>query len=135
MKRDEVAAFCLDTIEKLFTAQLSAEFKTPHDAFSSIITNKLAAGYVFGFHESFLQRFRLLDPNNPNEGLALMESSYQKTFGDSSGYALFSMSKSFQSDADFHKGRLNGYEELIGFMESKIPPLGLGRILILGMKE
>jgi|ERR1039458_7021062 hypothetical protein len=134
--RKEVADFCLETIEQLFAAQLNPGYKSPHDAFSSIITNKLAAGYVFGFHESFLQRFDLLDPNNPHEGLSLIETSYQKLFGDFfGGGALFNMTKSFQDDPDFHKGRINGYNELIRFMESKIPPLGLGRILILGLKE
>jgi hypothetical protein len=45
------------------------------------------------------------------------------------------VTKSFQDDPDFHKGRINGLDELIRFMESKVPPLGLGRILILGLKE
>jgi hypothetical protein len=136
MPRKEVVEFCLETIEKHFTAQLSAEYKSPHDAFSSIITNKLAAGYIFGFHESFLQRFGLLDSNNPDEGLNLIQTSYQKLFRDFfGGGALFNMTKSFQDDPDFHKGRINGYNELVSFMESKIPPLGLGRNLILGLKE
>lgn len=133
--REEVASFFLDTSEKLFAAQLSPGYESPHDAFSSIITNKLAAGYVFGFQESFLQRFRLLDPNNPGEGLALLETSYQKIFGDFGGGALFNMAKHSQADPDFHKGRINGYDELIRFMESKVPPLGLGRILLLGLPE
>ncbi len=64
-----------------------------------------------------------------------MEASYKKLFGDYGGFALFNMTTTFKNNPDFHEGRLNGGNELVEFMDLKTPPLGLGRILILGLKE
>jgi hypothetical protein len=112
---EKIGAF-ISINEKLFTVQLSPKFQSPHDAFSSIITNKKAAGYVFGFHDAFAHWSGLMDRNNSAPGLDLIETSYKKLFGDWGGTALFNMSMSFQEDADFHKGRLIGGNELAEFM-------------------
>lgn len=90
---------------------------------------------MFGFHEAFAQSSGLLDVNNPALGLNLIETSYKRLFGDWGGTALFNMSKYLQKDADFHKGRMIGGNELVKFMDGKTQPLGLGRILILGLDE
>jgi hypothetical protein len=75
----------------------------------------------------------LMDASNPAPGLDLIEASYKRLFGEWGGHALFNMSISFQEDPDFYKGRLIGGNELAEFMDRKTPPLGLGRILILGL--
>ena len=51
-------------IEALLTAQLALEYERARDAFPVLMTNKLAAGYVFGFHDSCLLTFGRLDPND-----------------------------------------------------------------------
>jgi hypothetical protein len=60
--------------------------------------------------------------------------SHKKLFDEWAGTALFNMSFHFErKDEDFHMGRLSGGEESIEFMHLKTPPLGLGRILLVGM--
>lgn len=133
--REEVAAFFLLTAKKLLALQLSTHHEDPKEAFSSIISNKVAAGYIFGFQDAFLDRFQLLDARNPDAGLALLRDSYQNIFGNQPGFALFESSMNFQRDPDFQKGRQHGGNELIEYMECGTPPLGLGRILFLGLDE
>jgi hypothetical protein len=128
----QVSSF-LSLNQKLFEVQLKPKFQSPSDAFSSIITNKRAAGYLFGFHDAFAHWSGLMDASNPAPGLDLIEASYKRLFGEWGGHALFNMSISFQEDPDFYKGRLIGGNELAEFMDRKTPPLGLGRILILGL--
>jgi len=98
------------------------------------MTNKRAAGYLFGFHDSLLQRLGLYDPSNKNNSVKLMERSYKNLFGEQTGFALFSRSLHFQDDPEFVEGRMNGGNEIVQYLKEKVPPLGLGRILILGMK-
>jgi hypothetical protein len=95
------------------------------------MTNKLAAGYVFGFHDSCFQAFGRLDPNDPKANLSLVQTSYQTIFGDQAGFALFRMSIASQEDSDFQIGRQSGGEEYMEFVQEKTPPLGLQRILLL----
>jgi len=119
-------------IESLLTAQLISRFEHPKDAFSILMTNKLAAGYVFGLHDSCLTRFGRIDPSDPEVGLFLMQTSYQSIFGNQSGLALFEMSVVSQEDSEFQIGRQSGGEEYVEYTQQKTPPLGLQNILILG---
>lgn len=117
------------TVKGLIAAQLLPKFSDPKQAFSSLMTNKRAAGYVFGLHDAMLQACGLRkDLAAANK---LIEESYQSIFGSNAGYALFSRSLSNQENSEFHAGRLEGGEELTDFVDNKVPPLGLGRILIL----
>jgi hypothetical protein len=122
----------ISLLERLLTAQLMPTYKHPSDAFSVLMTNKLAAGYVFGFHDACFQTFRLVDQNNPKAGLSIIRNSYQTIFGNQPGFALFQMSIASQKDSEFDIGRRSGGEEYVEFIQQKTPPLGLGGILILG---
>jgi hypothetical protein len=122
----------ISLIEQLLTAQLMPKYKHLSDAFSVLMTNKLAAGYVFGFHDSCFQTFSRLDPNNPKADLSVIRNSYQTIFGTRPGFALFEMSIASQKDSEFQIGRQSGGEEYMEFIRQKTPPLELGRILILG---
>lgn len=124
----------LNIASGLLAVQLAPKFQRPQDAFSTLMTNKVAAGYVFGFHDSMLQRLGLVDPAHPENGATLMKASYQNIFGESAGFALLSMSMNLQSEPSFIKGRMNGGEEFVSFAENKTPPMGLGRMLILGLE-
>jgi hypothetical protein len=132
MTNQEAKKSIISLVEQLLTVQLMPKYDRPRDAFSVLMTNKLAAGYVFGFHDSCLTTFGRIDPNDPKAGLSLMRSSYQNIFGNESGLALFEMSITSQKDNEFDIGRQSGGEEYVEFTEKKGPPLGLGRILILG---
>jgi hypothetical protein len=107
------------------------EYKHPREASSVLMTNKLAAGYLFGFHDSCFQTFGRLDRNDP-ETVSVIQNSYQTIFGAWAGRALFEMSIASQKDSEFQIGRQSGGEEYMEFIQHKSPPLGLGRILILG---
>jgi hypothetical protein len=122
----------ISLIESLLTAQLILRHEHPKDILSILMTNKLAAGYVFGFHDSCLTRFGRIDPSDPKAGLALMQTSYQSIFGNQSGLALFEVSVASQEDSEFQIGRQSGGEDYVEFTQQKTPPLGLQRILILG---
>lgn len=130
----DAEAFYLDTVEKLLAIQLMPKYASPKEAFGSVMTNKRAAGYVFGFHDSLLQRLQLVDPAKTAKGAALMEESYKRTFGEQAGFALYSMSAASQENPEFQEGRMNGGNEIVEYIERKVPALGLGRILILGAK-
>ena len=119
-------------IEQLLTAQLMLKYEHPRDASSILMKNKVAAGYVFGFHDSFFQTFGRLDPNNPKADLSVIHNSYKTIFGAWAGTALFEMSIASQKDSEFQIGRESGGEEYFDFIKQKVPPLGLQRILILG---
>jgi hypothetical protein len=119
----------------LLTIQLAARFNNPPDAFPSIITNKWASGYVFGFHDAFARRLTLLSDADPAPGLDVIRRSYTNLFGEIAGHLLFNMSIHWQTDHDFKEGRMAGGIEMIEFVDSKTPPLGLGNFLILGTDD
>lgn len=122
----------ISLIEKLLTAQLMLRYECVGDAFSALMTNKLAAGYVFGFHDACFQTFGRLDQNSPTADFSIVQTSYKNLFDDARGVALFERSISLQNDADFQIGRLSGGEEYMEFVKLKTTPLGLQRILLLG---
>lgn len=123
------------TISQLVTLSLVTKYEQPKDSFGNFMTNKVAAGYLFGMHDALLQRWRLVDRDNSQAGLSLMQISYQRLFGTQAGYVLISMSIHNQSNADFIKGRMSGGVEVGEFLENRIPPMGLNRILIFGLSE
>lgn len=114
--------------EKLLSAQMFAISESLRAAFPLLMTNRQGAGYVFGFHDSILQRFRLR--NDVNAAQDLMEESYRRLFGEQAGYALFQASLQNQGDAAFARGRIEGGEDFALYATEKQPPLGLNRILL-----
>jgi hypothetical protein len=148
-KRDKAVKSSALLIGKLLSLQLVptgdrlADFEDEHafspaelrDAFSSLMTNRLAAGYVFGFYDSYLQRMTFINVRDPNAGFRLIKFIYQNHFGDQAGLTLFNESINLQDDPTFQKGRQNGGTEIAKFLELRIPPIGLGRILILGLED
>ncbi|HEU0233908.1 MAG TPA: hypothetical protein VFQ94_02120 [Gallionella sp.] len=122
-------------VNSLLSLQLAPSHPNVREAFSTIMVNKFARGYVFGFHDAMLQRFGLVDRTNPGKGLDLMEASYKYIFGDQTGHMLFTSSLYSQDEASFNKGRTSGAEDCVNFVERRIPPMGLSRILIFGLEE
>ncbi len=116
------------TVTGLIQTQLMTEYAKPADAFGELMTNKQAAGYVFGLSDAMLQACGLRgDPDSVKD---LMDECYKEVFGDFSGHALLSMSLHNQEDPDFHAGRMEGGSEMEEFINRKAPPLGLTRILV-----
>jgi len=130
---DERQSAFLSTTSNLLSLQLLPEYSDARQAFPALMTNKRAAGYVFGFHDASLQKLRLRDPNRKEHASALVEESYKHMVGQQAGHALFSASLNWQSDADFMAGRMIGGEDLLNYLDKNVPPLGLNRILILGL--
>ena len=129
--RDEIVQFVLTTIETLIAVQLSPQYETPYHAFSSIIANKIASGYVFGFHEVFVEQYRLMDINEPVPGLIVIHSSYANLFGKLAGSTLFEACRYSLKDPAFRVGRISGGYDFIEFMGREIAPLSLATILSL----
>lgn len=117
-------------IEALLKAQLFA-YEQPRDAIRDLTANKLAAGYLFGFHDMCFQIFGLLDRNDPDKGVGLIKASYHSLFGEQPGVDLLKKSIQWQNDDDFQIGRRSGGEEYADFTYRGTPPLGLQRILTL----
>jgi len=128
------AAFFLSTIGGLITVQLLPKYVRPKDSFPALMTNQRAAGYLFGFHDGLLQRLGLRDPVKKERAAALIESSYKRLFGEQAGFALYTKSVSSQDDQWFCEGRMLGGNEIVEYLDAKVPPLGLGRMLILNME-
>jgi hypothetical protein len=131
MTPDEAKA--VGTIEQLLTLQLVLRVKRLRDAFFELMTNRLAAGYVFGFTDFALQIFGLIDRNDPAAGFDIIKASYQSMFGEQAGFVLFNMSLHSQGESDFDVGRISGGEDFFEFRHHKTPPLGLNRIVCLGI--
>ncbi|MFC7301094.1 hypothetical protein [Cognatiluteimonas weifangensis] len=127
-------AFFLSTAGKLLSIQLLPKYSSAKEAFGSVMTNKRAAGYVFGFHDSLLQRLGLYNPANKDHATDLMERSYKQLFGEQAGFVLHSMSLNSQEDPEFVEGRMVGGNDLATYIDNKVPALGLNRILILGLE-
>lgn len=127
---DETIERFSSLIEDPLVLQLVPKFMSLREAFSSIMTDKKAAGYVFGFHDALAQRLGLVDATNATIGSKLIEFNYKNLFGAQAGFALFEMSVHHQKDPDFHKGRMIGRNELSEFIDKSTPPMGLNRILI-----
>lgn len=127
-KQDAQSQF-LSAAENLLSIQLVPHYEKASKAFPAIMTNKVASGYVFGFHDALLQRLGLYTPGNKQSAQELIEKSYKNIFGEQAGYTLFSMSVNSQENEQFQKGRMNGGNEVVAYLEDKTPPLGLGRII------
>lgn len=116
-------------IEVILKAQLLPKFSEIKNSFPDIMTNKVAAGYVFGAHDGLLQ---VLDMRvNLDITRDLVLKSYQRLFGKQAGFALYNMSISIESNPDFQKGRKEGGDEIFEYVEKGTMPLGLTRILFL----
>jgi hypothetical protein len=116
----------ISLINDQLTLQVVPSYKRLRDAFPVLMTNKLAAGYVFGFQDSCFQTFGLLDPKEHEAGSLLIRSSYQSIFGDEAGWALYEMSIDAQMDSEFDIGRQSGGEEFLEGIREKTPEFGLG---------
>jgi len=86
------------------------------------MTNKLAAGYVFGFQYSCFQTFGLIHPKEREASSSLIRRSYQSIFGDEAGWALYEMSIDARTDSEFEIGGQSGGEEFIEGTRKKEPP-------------
>ena len=122
-------------LSELLSLQILPKHSKLKDSFGTLMTNNLAAGYVFGFHDGFIQNTRLYNPSKPEANLELIETNYEKIFGRQAGNVLFSKSVSAQDDPDFQRGRLDGGNEIYEYLTNKTPALGLGRILSLNLNE
>src|SRR5947209_1234722 len=92
-------------VEQLLSLQLILKHTQVREAFPELMTNKLAAGYVFGFHDSCFQIFGLASPDDREPGAALLETSYMHAFGSQAGFTLLRSSLHWQKDRDFQIGR------------------------------
>ena len=129
---NEGAQSVIAIVEQLLSIQLVLEHQHFRKAFSTLMMNRVAAGYVFGFHDSCFQIFGLANSNSHAADAALFETSYKHIFGDQAGFALFQASLGWQTDREFQIGRQSGGEDFADFKRNGTPPLGLQRIITLG---
>ena len=116
-------------VEKLLSLQLISTHL--RNTFPKLMTNKVAAGYVFGFYDACFRMHGLVNPVNSKDPL-LLETSYKYIFGDQAGVVLLNSSIDWQMDREFQIGRQSGGEEYVGLKQKRTPPWGLARILGLG---
>lgn len=130
----DIEELYFSTIYGLISLQLIPKYSSPKEAISIFMTNKIASGYLLGFHDSLLQRLGLYNPGNKEYSTKLMEKSYKKLFGDQDGCTIFSLSLNLQGDTVFSNSRMNGGNDIVRYIEEKNPPFGLNRIIILHMQ-
>lgn len=131
-KENETENKALEILHTLLMLQLAPDIR---GRLPSIMGNKRAQGYLFGFHDALLRNFGLLDISNPTNGLRIIKKHYTSMFGENAGQALFSKALRLQTDDEFSSGRNVGGEDFTAYLDLKRPPLALNRILILGLKE
>jgi hypothetical protein len=122
----------IEIIEKLLSLQLGQQGKSNRETFSTLATNRLAAGYVFGFQDAAFQIFNLIKPDDDAGGMALLIKSYNRIFGQLDGFMLLKFALDWQREREFAIGRQSGAEEVAEFKSKGTPTLGLQRILALG---
>jgi hypothetical protein len=115
--------------------QLSFRYKQPHEAFHALVTNKKAAGYLFGYHDAMAQRVLRITAETRALGAQFIERSYGNIFGVENGVDLLNQSLNLQENSEFIEGRHMGGSEYVAFAERKVPPLGLSTILAEGHTE
>lgn len=88
-----------------------------------LISDPFALGYLFGFHDGFLQA---LEVDNQTEGFVIMARSYHRLLGDhSTGEQVLRKSLDLQRDPAFMKGMFAGGQEAVEYLRDKQPPWGL----------
>jgi hypothetical protein len=108
---EEVEREIISLVDGLLTVQLMGEYKRLRDAFPALMTNKLAAGYVFGFQDCCLKTLGFVDSKEPEAGSSLIRSNYQSIFGDEAGWALYKMSIDAQMDSEQARKRSSANTE------------------------
>jgi hypothetical protein len=130
-KENKGAISITERIATLLWLQMILEYKDFKDfrkIFSTLMTNKVAAGYFFGFHCAGAQIF---GPTDRAAQLALIETGYKHIFGNEVAHILFEASLGWQRDREFAIGRQSGGEDFTRFHSEGTPPLGLGSIISL----
>jgi hypothetical protein len=120
----------IEIIEQLLSAQLMFEHKSIREFFPTLMTNRLAAGYVFGFHDACFQGYRLINATDREAGL--FRTSYERIFGEQAAFVLINSSLAWQTDHAFAVGRQRAGEDFEDFSTDGTPTLGLQHIVSLG---
>jgi len=122
----------IELIEQLLSVQLAFESNHLREAFPTFMTNRLAAGYLFGFHDACFHSYGLINPADRAAGLQLFRTSYERVFGDQAAFVLLNSSLGWQTDHAFAVGRQRAGEDFGEFRANGTPTLGLQHILSLG---
>jgi hypothetical protein len=131
-KRAHAIKLATNLVAQLLSAPFTIEDRSLLEIFPELMTNKVAAGYIFGFHDACLQIYGLIDREDSAPGIDLIGDSYVNIFGEQAGSALFRSSLMSQADHDFMIGRQSGGEDFAEFKKNGTPTLGLQRIVSLG---
>jgi hypothetical protein len=122
-------------IKMLLWLQVALKYRDPKDfknIFSTLMKNKIAAGYVFGFHDSYFQIHGLTSQDNDTNYGKLLETSYKYMFGSWAATALLRLSHSWQTDHEFAIDRQSGGEDMVNFKLKGDRPMGLSSIIDFG---
>lgn len=111
---------------KLKMMLLLAGIGSVEESAFTFLSNKKAAGYLFGWHDAEIQIFRISDMN---EALGLMHWSYMNIFGKGVGDSLFAQAISLQEDSDFIEGRNIGGKETMECLRPGYVPVALAGII------
>lgn len=123
--------FVVESARHLIELQLLVRYPSLPKAFSSIVSNKAALGYLFGFHDYLFQKAGLHDPDDSKKTLILIKYTYQRLFGDNAGGLIYAATSACLKEEDFLKGDSEGANDIRDYLNEKTPPLGLNRILTL----
>jgi hypothetical protein len=108
----------------LLSLQVMAhEQKSIREMFGTLMTNTVAAGYVFGFIDAYVQRCGRKEPG--------FREIYTHIFGTYAANVLLMFSDGWQTtDREFQIGRQSGGEDFVGYALKNVPPMGLNRIML-----
>ena len=128
-KKPDKVNKAVESISALLDIQLSLCDWNAH----KLSTDNWALGYIFGFHDAFLQALQI---NDQDKSLLVFMGSYERLF-DQTGMAseLFRQSLGLQKENRFKTGMLEGGKEAMKFLGDQTPCLGLAKRLQRGSEN
>lgn len=124
----------VQSVHSLLIVQLELGKSNVDKLYALALTNKKIAGYIFGFHDAFLQKNLGITDDTTEIGSEIMEKCYRMLLGQGNGRTLFTHSISLTDDAEFMAGRMLGGGDFVDFTTKKAPPLGLMNILVFELR-
>lgn len=123
----------VDSMHALLMNPFTATGRDANVIFKAAMVNEKAMGYLFGFHDAFLQGTLGVTDDTAKVGQAIMQRCYQKLFGFESGNALFQKSLDSQEDEEFTEGRMKGGSDFMECTTEGKLPVGLLALIALDL--
>lgn len=109
---------------------LAVLYDSPAEAVLAFKRAPRALGYLCGLHEPLVRgAVEQTDAHVQRLRDELLKSNLRKLFGEDDGASLYAIVASHRHDADYHAGWDQGRLDFERYLENRITPMGLVRML------